>query len=70
MRCVVSFYREVFGVPFEIARGSIPIASARSEARAIEAAKRKFARRHGVTEWTLLADGFDCFQSSDAPHNT
>ena len=55
----VHFYRRVLGVPFAVPRGSVEIRLARDEARAIEAAKRRFARRKGIEDWTLLADDFD-----------
>ena len=59
VRCVVYFYKKVFGVPFSLPQGAIHISRARNEARAVEAAKRKFARLHRVTEWQLRADSFD-----------
>lgn len=55
----VHFYRSVFGVPFAVPQGKIEIRSAHDEGRAVEAAKRKFARRFGVTDWSLRADRFD-----------
>ena len=55
----VHFYRKVLGLSFLVPRGTVEIRSARSEARAIEAAKRKFARRQKVESWTLRADCFD-----------
>ena len=59
MTCWVHFYRSLFGVPFAVPRGRVEIRLARDEARAIEAAKRKFARRQGVPDWSLRADRFD-----------
>jgi hypothetical protein len=47
--CSVRFYRNVLGVPFSVPRGSVAIRSARDEARAVEAAKRRFARWQGVS---------------------
>ncbi len=57
--CWVYFYKSVFGVPFALPQGRVEIRSARDEARAIEAAKHKFARRQGVRDWSLRADRFD-----------
>jgi len=59
VNCSVQFYRNVLGVPFIVPRGTVNIRSARDERRAIEAAKRKFARNQGVESWTLRADTFD-----------
>jgi hypothetical protein len=59
IRCVVYFYKDIFGVPFSLPQASIHIAAAKNKARAVEAAKRKFARRRGVADWTLRADSFD-----------
>ncbi len=59
MSYLVHFYRSVLDVPFAVPRGRIEIRSARDEARAVEAAKRKFARRVGVPDWSLRADQFD-----------
>jgi hypothetical protein len=57
--CLVHFYRKVMGVPFLVPKGTVTIKSARDESRAIEAAKRKFARMQGVESWNLRADAFD-----------
>jgi hypothetical protein len=57
--CVVHFYRNVLGIPFIVPRGTVEVRSARDESRAVEAAKRKFARRQGVESWTFRADSFD-----------
>jgi hypothetical protein len=57
--CSVHFYRNVLGVPFAVPKGSVQIRLAHSESRALEAAKRKFARRFGVKDWRLRADQFD-----------
>ncbi len=57
--CTIHFYRTVLGVPFAIPKGSIEIRSARNETRAVEAAKLRFARRHRLLTWTLMADAFD-----------
>jgi hypothetical protein len=59
IQCVVHFYRVVLGVPFSLPQGSVHIVAAKNEARAVEAAKRRFARRRGVADWTLRADSFD-----------
>jgi hypothetical protein len=59
IQCVVHFYRTILGVPFSLPQGSIHIAAAKNEARAVEAAKRRFARRRGVASWKLGADSFD-----------
>jgi hypothetical protein len=57
--CIVYFYKKVCGVPFSLPQGSVRISIARTEARALEAAKRRFARRRGVDDWTLRADSYD-----------
>jgi len=67
VNCSVHFYRNVFGVPFIVPRGTVNIRSARDETRAIEAAKRKFARTQGVESWTLRADTFDLVRLSGLP---
>ena len=59
IRCVIHFYKTILGVPFPLPQGSIHIAAAKNEARAVEAAKRRFARRRRVADWTLRADSFD-----------
>jgi hypothetical protein len=66
MSYLVHFYRSVLGVPFALPRGRIEIRSARDEARAVAAAKRKFARRLGVPDWSLRADRFDVVCSDQA----
>lgn len=65
--CLVHFYRKVLGVPFLVPRGTVQIRSARDETRAIEAAKRKFARKQGVESWNLRADSFDLVCPSGSP---
>ena len=57
--CWVHFYRNVLGVPFAVPKGTVQIRLAHNESRALEAAKRKFARRFGVRDWSLRADQFD-----------
>ncbi len=57
--CSIHFYRKVLGVPFSVAQGTIEIRCARDEARAVEAAKRRFERRLGIEHWTIRADSFD-----------
>jgi hypothetical protein len=57
--CSVFFYREILGVPFAAPRGQVEVRLARNQIRAIEAAKRKFARRLGLSDWRLGADTFD-----------
>jgi hypothetical protein len=59
LSCRVHFYRNVLGLPFSVPRGRVEIRRARDETRAIEAAKRRFARRQGVADWSLIADHFD-----------
>jgi hypothetical protein len=59
IRCVIHFYKTILGVPFCLPQGSIHIVAAKNEARAVEAAKRRFARRRGVADWTFRADSFD-----------
>lgn len=53
------FYRNVLGVPFAVPKGRVQIRLAHDDRHALEAAKRKFARRFGVNDWTLPADHFD-----------
>jgi hypothetical protein len=65
--CVVHFYRNVLGIPFIVPRGTVEIRSARDESRAVEAAKRKFARRQGVNSWTFRADTFDHVCATGCP---
>ena len=55
-----SFYKRFLGMPVG-SRGTIEIRSARDRARALEAAKRKFARQHKVAHWGLRADSFVVF---------
>jgi hypothetical protein len=64
--CVVYFYKRVFGVSFSLPQGSVRITLARNEARAVEAAKLRFARRHGVEHWNLRADSFDLVELGEA----
>lgn len=59
VRCWVNFYRTYLGVPFALSGGTIEVRSARDEDRAVKAAKRKFARRFGVDDWSMLADDFE-----------
>jgi hypothetical protein len=68
--CVVYFYRKVLGLPFSIPKGAVPIRSARSEARAIEAAKLKFARRQRVEDWSVRADSFDLICPDKLPQGS
>jgi hypothetical protein len=65
--CSVHFYRNILGVPFLVPRGTVTIRSARDESRAIEAAKRKFARNQGVESWALRADTFDLVRPTGCP---
>ncbi len=64
--CVVYFHKRVFGVPFSLPQGSVRITLARNGARAVEAAKLRFARRHGVEHWNLRADSFDLVELGKA----
>jgi hypothetical protein len=70
VHCVVYFYRKVLGVPFSIPKGAVPIRSARSEERAIEAAKLKFARLQGVDNWDVRADSFDLICDDKLAHGS
>jgi hypothetical protein len=65
--CIVYFYKKVFGVPFSLPQGSVRISCARSEARAVEAAKLRFARSHCVEDWILRADSFDLVHLGEPP---
>jgi hypothetical protein len=54
----VSFLNEItneYGRERKVCRRSIVIRSARTPERAIEAAKRRFARLEGVSDWCLRA---------------
>jgi hypothetical protein len=64
VRCKVNFYRSFFGLSLW-SRGTVEIRSARDQARALEAAKRRFARRKKVTHWKLGADAFDVYAVED-----
>ena len=57
--CSVHFYRKILGVPFAAPQGKIEIRWARNQVRAVEAAKRRFARRLSLSDWRLAADSFD-----------
>ena len=57
--CRIEFYRDVFGVPFKVARGTVDIHAARDLDRAIEAAKIRFARASRIADWRLRADHFE-----------
>lgn len=57
--CSIHFYRKILGIPFAVAQGTVEIRSARDEARAVEAAKRRFERRFGIEYWRIRADSFD-----------
>jgi len=59
LTCSVHFYRNVLGLPFSVPRGTVSIRAARDEARAVEAAKRKFARRQGLGDWHWCADHYE-----------
>ena len=63
----VHFYRKVLGLSFSVPRGTVAIRAARDEARAVEAAKRRFARRQGVQDWTWCADAFDICPDERSP---
>ena len=54
--CRIAFYRDVFGVPFKVARGTVEIQAARDLDRAVEAAKVRFARNSRIPDWRLRAD--------------
>jgi hypothetical protein len=64
--CVVYFYKKVLGVPFYLPQGAVRISLARSEDRAIAAAKLRFARRLGVQDWNVRADSFDLVSLADS----
>ena len=58
----VSFFKELLssdGHHFRCLQQSIVIRRARSEERAVEAAKRRFERLCHVTDWGLYADGLE-----------
>lgn len=58
----ISFYREILndvGRQCRSTLASVDIRSARSMDRAIEAGKRRFARRRRIPVWDHLADGFE-----------
>ena len=57
--CSVYFYRQILGVRFAAPQGKVEVRLARNRIRAVEAAKRKFARRLGLSDWRLAADAFD-----------
>ena len=59
LTCSVHFYRKILGVPFAAPQGKVEIRFARNQIRAVEAAKRRFARRLGLSHWRLGADDFD-----------
>ena len=50
---------ELFQRAAQLGRQSIVIRRARSDERAVEAAKRRFERLCHVTDWTLYADGVE-----------
>lgn len=55
----VSFFNNLtncYGKPFKVCQRSIVIRSARSPARAIEAAKVRFARLEHICDWALHAE--------------
>ena len=56
MNCRIDFYRDVFGVPFKVARGTVEVHSARDLDRAVKAAKIRFARASCIPDWRLRAD--------------
>jgi hypothetical protein len=64
--CVVHFYKKVLGLRFSLPQGTVRIVAARNEARAAEAAKRRFARRHKVADWSFRADSFDVVHLGEA----
>ena len=66
--CSVYFYRRVLGLRFAAPQGKIEIRAARDEARAVQAAKQRFARRLKLQDWQLAADCFDvvCPEASRA----
>ena len=66
VNCVVYFYKKVLGVPFSLPQGAVRIVSARNEERAVEAAKRRFARRYKVADWSIRADCCDMVSLSEA----
>jgi hypothetical protein len=70
LKWVVYFYRKVTGVPFSLPQGAVYILFARNEVRAVKAAKRRFARRHGVRDWRLRADSFDLVQLGELTWGT
>jgi hypothetical protein len=58
----VSFFKELLssdGHHFRCLQQSIVIRRARSDERAVEAAKRRFERLCHVTDWKLYADGVE-----------
>jgi hypothetical protein len=58
----VSFFKKLLssdGHHFRCLQQSIVIRRARSDERAVEAAKRRFERLCHVTDWTLYADGVE-----------
>jgi hypothetical protein len=58
----VSFFKELLssdGHHFRCLQQSIVIRRARSDERAVEAAKRRFERLCHVTDWTFYADSVE-----------
>ncbi len=54
--CRMSFYKDVLGVPFPAAGGAVDMRAARDLNRAVEAAKLRFSRASGISDWRLRAD--------------
>ena len=58
----VSFFKNLsssYGKPFKVCQRSMVIHSARSRARAIEAARAQFVRLERIDDWTLRADAVE-----------
>lgn len=54
-----SFFKNLLssdGRPFKCLQQAIEIRHAKNAVRAVEAAKRRYERRHYVSDWTLYAD--------------
>lgn len=59
----IHFAKQILGVPFTV--GSVDIARARDQTRALRAAELRFARQHGVVDWRERADIADIAATHD-----
>jgi hypothetical protein len=71
MRCRVHFYNDTpndRGEMFHVLQCSVEIRAAKSQDRAVEAAKRRFARKEAISDWRIHAQIVEVVEIESGAH--